>query len=239
VNIVVRPCNPESLEWEKLVQTSHQTSLFVSSSWLNADRPVVIGAFENGELISGVVAREFSDTPCAPYQGLLLSARSKPVHTHALLDWLEGIGGMPVVWNAPSLIDIRPFLERADKGVVWKEHIRYTYFVSTPFVVPHPELGAEKTNERIQRLAGSLAPGNVSRVLMADCVSLYEDGDALVAWGVDAQGRGYLVAFDGPYVPLAKRLIKSVESCDLGGTPSWAKEFGPKLRTSYGCVRVV
>ncbi len=187
-----------------------------------------------------MVAREFSETPFAQYQGLLLSARSKPVHTHALLDWIEGIGGMPVVWNAPSLIDIRPFLERADRGVVWKEHIRYTYFINMPSCLTTPtELGVEKTNERIHRLAGSLAPGNVSRVLMADCVSLYADGDALVAWGVDAQGRGYLVAYDGPYVPLAKRLIKSVSSCDLGGTPAWAKEFGPKLRTSYGCVRVI
>lgn len=219
--------------------TSHQTSLFVSSKWLNADRPVVIGAFENGELISGCVAREFSDTPCAPYQGLLLSARSKPAHTHALLDWLEGIGGMPVVWNAPSLIDIRPFLERPTNGTVWKEHIRYTYFVSTPMPGLPPELVVEKTNERLQRLAGSLAPGNMVRCLLADDVLIYEDGDALVAWGVDPQNRGYLVAYDGPYIPLAKKLIKSVDSCDLGGTPSWAKELGPKLRTFYGCIRVV
>ena len=221
------------------METSHQTSLFVSSSWLNADRPVVIGAFENGELISGCVAREFSDTPCAPYQGLLLSARSKPAHTHALLDWLEGIGGMPVVWNAPSLIDIRPFLERADRGVVWKEHIRYTMYLSAPRVgsiAPEP---CEKTNERIQRLAGTMAPGNMGRVLLADVVAFYTDGDALVAWGVDSQNRGYVVASDGPAIPLIEQLIPTVDSVDLGGTPGWARKYNPKLRTFYGCIRVI
>lgn len=216
---------------------SHQTSLFVSSSWLAAERPVIIGAFENGQLISGLVAHEFSDTPAAPYQGLVLSAKSRPQHTHALLDWVEGLGGMPVVRNAPSLVDIRPFFDRASKGVIWKEHIAYTYFVSSDASTRPPE-PCRKTNERIQRLAGSLRPGNLSRCLLADCVDVFEDGDALVAWGVDSQGRGYLVAFAGPYIPLAKRLIDGVNSADLGGTPSWAKDLSPKLRTSYGCVRV-
>lgn len=237
MSITVRSCPMPNSEWESLAQTSHQTSLFVSSSWLAADRPVVIGAFENGHLVSGLVSHEFTEVAAAPYQGLVLSARSRPAHTHALLEWVEGIGGMPIIWNAPSLVDIRPFLERASNGVIWQTHIRYTYFVENRGPLDAPPESCPKTNERINRLTGTLSPGNMGRCLLADCVDLYEDGDALVAWGVDAQGRGYLVAGAGYYIPLAKRLCGAVESADLGGTPSWAKDLNPRLRTSYGLVR--
>lgn len=234
MSVLVRPCNVESTEWKRLTAHSHQTSLFVDSKWLAADRPVVIGAFEGGELIAGLVARDVSEGAIAPYQGLLLSARTYPAAIDALIEWVEGIGGAPVVWNAPSLVDIRPFQNRIKHGRIWTIHVRYTYFVSAYSANSGGLSPVEKTNERVQRLAGSLLPGTLSRCLLADCVAFYEDGDALVAWGVDAQKRGYLVAWAGPHIPLAKRLIRTVASADLNGTPSWAKEFAPKLRTSYG-----
>lgn len=131
------------------------------------------------------------------------------------------------MWNAPSLVDIRPF---QDKG--WRESIRYTYFVTSP-----PESGGPAPVDKTAKRYATLGVEGKARVcLQAECVSFFEDEGGLVAWGQDAQDRGYLLGFAGDHVPLVKRLIATVKDADLGGTWGWAKALKPKLRTSYGCI---
>jgi hypothetical protein len=93
----------------------------------------------------------------------------------------------------------------------------------------------EKTGARMELLKPAT---QTRRCLEADCVKFYEDDGGLVAWGVDPQGRGYIVDFTGDFVPLAKRLISTVKDADVGGCWGWAKSMKPKLRTSYGLTLV-
>lgn len=237
MSVLVRPVDPRSSEWGRLAELSHQTSLYVTPEWLEADRPMIIGAFDRGELVTGLVAHDVAEYPLgSPYQGLLLSAHSRPAATEALISWLEGVGGAPAVWNAPSMVDIRPFQERVDSGHFWATHIRYTFFTDRQAVDPLPE-SVEKTEERYARILGPKSPRSMRRCFEIDAVKFYENEDGgLVVWGEDLQGRGYFLAGDGRVGRLISQLINAYHSSDLNGTPEWARPFKPKLRTSYGLV---
>lgn len=233
---MVRPVDPDSNEWEELSKISHNTSLFVTPEWLSQEKGVmVVGHFIEGKLTTGMVASEsLAKGPVAPYQGLLTTNRSNFKTVSQLVEWLEGVGGFPVVWNAPSLIDVRPWYAR--QGSRWLTQIKYTYYTYTP----------QASMEAVEGLVPLETTGELLNDMEApewfeDMESImpwgHEDGDGKVLWGVDPQNRGYYLHGKGDVTPIIEGLIRMNESADLGGTEGWKRQFSPKLRTIYGMIR--
>ena len=233
---IVRPVDPLSPEWEELSKISHNTSLFVTPDWLSQEKGVmVVGHFAEGKLTTGMVASEsLAKGPVAPYQGLLTTNRSNFKTVSQLVEWLEGVGGFPVVWNAPSLIDVRPWYAR--QGSRWLTQIKYTYYTYSPQV----------SMEAVEDLY--LIPKGRDEIVEMGAPEWFEEMDAItlwghervdgkVLWGVDPQNRGYYLHGDGDVIPIVEGLIRMNGSADLSGTEGWKRQFSPKLRTIYGMIR--
>jgi hypothetical protein len=216
-----------SPEWLKLVSESHQSSLFVLPEWLEAEEahPILIGAFSYGQLAAGVVAYESAFGSDAPYQGLLLTAGATPRIVGNLIDWLEGVGGCVALWSAPSMLDVRPFTTRETP---WKTHIRYTNMLMSP-TPPSQHVALRLEDEHPEDVPSYYE--NIPQI------RTYSLGEGRVTWGKDLQDRGYVLSYEGNFMPIVEELVTQVQSVDLCTCDGWTKKFHPKLRTLYGCIR--
>ena len=233
---MVRPVDPLSPEWEELSKISHNTSLFVTPAWLSQEKGVmVVGHFIEGKLTTGMVASEsLAKGPVAPYQGLLTTNRSNFKTVSQLVEWLEGVGGFPVVWNAPSLIDVRPWYSM--QGSRWLTQIKYTYYTYRSLASMEAVEGLFSIPKRDEVLAEMGAPEWFEEM---DSIILWghEEHDGQVLWGVDQQDRGYYLYGKGEIIPIMRGLVDMNESADLSGTEGWKRQVSPKLRTIYGMIR--
>jgi len=224
---LVRPVSPTSPEWNKLVSESHQSSLFVLPEWLEAEeaKPILIGALSYGQLAAGLVAYEEAFLSSAPYQGLLLTAGATPRIVSSLIDWLEGVGGCIALWNAPSMLDVRPFQVRSTP---WQTHIKYTHMLMSPSP-PSEHIALTLVDEHPEEV-----PPWYEDIPQ---IRTYRLGDGWVTWGKDLQDRGYVLEYGGSFLPIVEELVKQVKSVDFCCTEGWTKRFSPKLRTVYGVIR--
>ena len=226
--------DPNSPEWKSLLEKSHNTSLYVTPDWLEQEKLIVGGLFANGELTTGIVAQEGLSVNGAPYQGVLTTNRSNFASVSKLVEWLEGFGGFPMVWNAPSLIDVRPFQTRKDSR--WLTHINYTFYSYPPNGSMEGVEELQEVEKKVDVLDSMGAPGWMSLV---EDIKLWTlpNVDGMVLWGVDPQDRGYYLYGYGHVIPIMDVLTRMHQSADLSGTEGWKKRYYTKLRTIYGMIR--
>jgi len=139
-------------QWDELVSTSPQGTIFHSSDWLTTISEsmnwpfVLLGVFIQDTLIGGCCFYEQSkryllktattNAPLTPYSGFLLG-KSDTIHlteqevweTAAITQLSEKIKGLGYfranIINNPAFTDIRPLLWSG-----WKPYIKYTYVLS-------------------------------------------------------------------------------------------------------------
>lgn len=230
----VKPVEPADPAWLKLIQESHQTSLFVMPEWLELSKQVVIGCFDGKDIITGLVAREAHiHNQFCPYQGLLLSARSTYRSVTDLLDWLEGIGGIPAVHNAPSLVDVRPWYRRPN--AIWTTIINYTYMtdsrgMASGYPEPYPD-PMEKTDALRDEFSQQA-------LFDLESVSIIGGPDGKVMVGKDLQHRHYVFDAVGDFIPVVEYIGRHFQLELMGTEGKWKKSLRPKLRTHYTMVRI-
>lgn len=251
--IRVEEADISSSTWHHLIQSSHQATLYVRPEWM-ALHPVHAFVATNGsEPVGGIVAADgLHPLTFIPYQGLLLRKREDRETAQALISHVERLDRPVSVWNAPSLVDIRPFTWRwYDAQVLWQHDIRYTYICSrdTRFEPRHQtnvtgkpvtlEEGTSWFEDWVkQPWVSEYDPGYMVKILGMPSTKVYTDGDATVVWGEDLQGRGYYLASIGRPTNVLAWLIQQHDSSDLVGCNSpqralFKRGFGGHLRTSY------
>jgi len=230
LNLLSEP-NVHSDKWTQLIETSHQTSLFVLPEWLDLFRDkLAVAVVEDsaGRWRAGVVAQLSPEAiPFYQYAGLLLTRREDPAAVHMLLEWLEEKHPGAVVVNSPALVDVRPFTWRSMKsGALWVDRIRYTMFTdksSRPF----PDMPAPAATESPD-LTGLMELHDSLGVLQASGVT----------WGVDAQNRAYILAAspgsEGVVWDICqKHPTTDLLGCNSPGMNRRKRVFGARLRTYY------
>jgi len=211
--------------WMKLVETSHQTSIFVLPEWLEHFRDkLAIAVVEDsaGRWRAAVVAqRSSAPIPFFAYAGLLLTRREDPAAVSLLLGWLEEEHPGACVVNAPSLIDIRPFAWRSVKsGAIWTDRILYTFYTGRN-TRPFPDMPVAES------VPPPLLPG-LGELLGLDSVHMVSG----VVWGVDKQDRGYCIASSPGSEGVVWELAQRHPSADLFGANSPAMNRRKRERST-------
>lgn len=260
--ITVTDISPESREWEKLLKKSHQYSLYLEPEWMRL-HPVKAYAAYRGEgpgatIVGGIVVTPtVLPTPFVPYQGLVQTQKEDPDVAESLIRECEELGRPLSVWSSPSLVDIRPFHERAydrEERVLWRDVIRYTY-LCTPESRLEPRARANVTDREVEAVTTldwyeewKEQPwvtqhfiDLMDKMLGFSSTQVWGDGEATVVWGVDRRDRGYYLAAIGSPTNVLDKLIRRHHSVDLVGCNSprrslFKRSFGGILRTYYGCV---
>lgn len=220
--------------------TSHQTSLFVTSPWTKLHEGVhVFGFYERDKLTAGLIVQErLARLPYLPYQGLLLDRRENPAAITALLAVVEHeLGDHFAVWNAPAMLDVRPF---QDFGT--SDRIEYTYYTSPNDDMDRPENltihagpGTEWSDKLIE---ASPYPEHLDMLMRFPDTAILETPEGAIVWGTDSQNRGYLLAAVGAWVPIVRAACNTVNDADLGSAVAAMRRCGRvKLRSIYGCVK--
>lgn len=141
----------EYSEWDKLVESSPQGTIFSTSNWLSITSNAlkidfaIYGCFSEGQLIGGCPLfhkkrfglLNFASNTCGlmPYSGVVLKhisdssvrrfERQQNNILTSIAAFFEQMGTIQVeVCNPPKLFDIRSFTQRG-----WKSETRYTYFL--------------------------------------------------------------------------------------------------------------
>jgi hypothetical protein len=140
---------PDYSQWDHFVERAEYGTIFHSSSWITTAAemhqfdPVIIGVFDNAELISGCsfyredlyhfYKKGSTDETLTPYGGFIIP---NPRSTHVrecesreheiislILEKIQLLNLSNVtLTNAPGLGDMRPFIRNG-----WKETVRYCY----------------------------------------------------------------------------------------------------------------
>jgi hypothetical protein len=239
---IIKKIDPADPALDTLVERSHQTSLYVLREWREAiPSYAILGAYTNDALEAAMfVEKGPLPLPFIGYRGVLLTRREQVPVLTALLAEAEKIPHA-CVWNAPAMVDVRPFFWRYP--VLWKTDIRYTIFLDRT-CRPFRELADIPLHESAAQ--GSLPDWAIDdvaevfeKVQGLSSVLTYTAGDGTIMIGQDAQGRGYYVAGWGPEVDsMVWSAAAKFPSLDLGGansarSASRKRVYGGRLRTSY------
>ena len=246
--------DPKGKEWRHLIGESYQSTLYTMPEWMGLHPVTALIAFQGSEPQGGmVVASSLTPLALVPYQGLLLLKREDKVASECLIMEAEKLKRPLSVWNAPHLVDIRPFTWRwFDSKVMWQHDIRYTYICHQ-----HAQMEARSmanvTNAKVEREEGREWFGKwkdqpwvtdeisrlMEKILGFASVEVWHDGDAHVIWGTDVNKRGYYLGSVGKPTNVLASLIKRHDTTDLVGCNSperalFKRGFGGALRTAYG-----
>lgn len=248
MRIEVRP--PKGSEWQELIQKSHQTSMYVSEDWIEIGGLKRLVAVSMGSVLAGVAySLGHQPPPFVPYAGLLLTKREQPNIVRALLEAVEDESGIVSIWNAPALVDVRPFIWRYQEDKrLWRFDLRYQFFLDKncrPFddlVLGSPPEESPGFHRSTNMFFNDEEEVILERILNLKGIRHYlnkQGGEAVI--GSDLQNRGYLILAGGNWAGLVYQLAQKFDSFDLGGANSARMNkdkriFGAKLRTVYGCI---
>lgn len=236
----VVPLRADSEDLDALVARSHQTSLYVTREWREAfPSAAIYGAYTNDELSAAIfVEASPLPMPFVGYRGLLLSRREQVAIANRLIAAAEKVPHA-TVWNAPSLVDLRPFFWRYPSAT-WRADVRYTLFLDRncrPYR-PLEIVEFEQADDPGECPIEWTYPGFdvVSRL---SSTLTYRSETATLMVGVDPQDRAYVIAGWGPRLDDLTWSVASLHpTLDLGGanSPTMASKkrvFGGHLRTAY------
>lgn len=248
---------PESKDWKRLIEKSHQTSLYVLPDWIHLHDVAMFGCYRGTNICGGGVGVPLVNPAFnIPYQGLLQFHKEDHKVAKALLEKIEDVGRPISVWNAPSLVDVRPFIWRwwDTRKIIWQPRIRYTYICADDTTLEPRARALVTDNEVIeetgdgwwdvwkdQAWVGPMDIEVMEKILGFSSVRVFTDRLGWVIWGVDLQERGYYLGSVGPPTNILHHLLRRHATSDLVGcnSPSRAlfkRSFGGQLRTYYGMV---
>jgi len=257
--ITVCPIDPLSKDWRRLVDRAAQQTIYLQTEWLALHDVKIYAAYKGTDIHGAVVVAPTSyPLPYVPYQGIVQRYKEDWDVADALIAEAEEVGRPVSVWNAPPMVDVRPFAWRwwNERKVMWSPCIRYTYFCypdtrlenrHRALITDAPVVEEDRFDWfeqwKAQPWVGPMDAEMMDKILGLATVRVYTDYKAWVVWGVDMQDRGYYLASVGEPTNVIYWLIRQHASTDLVGANSreralYKRGFGGVLKTGYGMVAV-